>query len=136
MTTEEDFQAGLDREPDNHHLRLVFADWLEERGDERALGVRALGVLKLRPHKGFQWYTDNFVLEEGQPRVDPASDLPNDWWQKLSQGEAMAEYDVNHRRQYDVRRNIRRVAEDDAARAFLKLPVERQQELLRQPVLV
>ena len=36
MTTEDDFQQALDANPDDHHTRLVFADWLQERGDPRA----------------------------------------------------------------------------------------------------
>jgi uncharacterized protein (TIGR02996 family) len=33
MTTESEWQAALDLEPDSHITRLAFADWLEERGD-------------------------------------------------------------------------------------------------------
>ena len=40
MTDEDTFQAALDAEPDNSAMRLVFADWLEERGDWRAAGYR------------------------------------------------------------------------------------------------
>ena len=54
MTTEDDFQAALDADPENWQTRLVFADWLQERGDPRAEGYRALGVLRRRP---FRWGT-------------------------------------------------------------------------------
>lgn len=43
MTTEDDFQRMLDENPGDHTTRLVFADWLDERGDPRAAGYRALG---------------------------------------------------------------------------------------------
>ena len=43
MTTEDDFQAALDANPNDWQTRLVFADWLDERGDVRASGYRALG---------------------------------------------------------------------------------------------
>ncbi len=49
MTTEDDFQAALDANPDDWQTRLVFADWLDERGDARAEGYRALGANRLRP---------------------------------------------------------------------------------------
>lgn len=34
MTTEDDFQAALDANPDDWQTRLVFADWLEEHAGE------------------------------------------------------------------------------------------------------
>ena len=43
VTTEDDFQRALDKNPDDWQTRLVFADWLEERDDPRAEGYRALG---------------------------------------------------------------------------------------------
>jgi uncharacterized protein (TIGR02996 family) len=52
MTTEDDFQRALDADTTDWQTRLVFADWLEEQGDPRADGYRALGVLK-------KWPTDS-----------------------------------------------------------------------------
>lgn len=43
MTEEDAFQSALDSNPDDATTRLVFADWLDERGDPRASGYRALG---------------------------------------------------------------------------------------------
>lgn len=41
MTTDEDaFLDGIRAQPDDDALRLVYADWLEERGDPRAELVR------------------------------------------------------------------------------------------------
>lgn len=41
MTTEAAFLKALRNKPDDDATRLVFADWLEERGDERAAWMRA-----------------------------------------------------------------------------------------------
>lgn len=49
MTTEDDFQNAIDASPDDWNARLVFADWLQEQGDPRAEGYRALGALKWCP---------------------------------------------------------------------------------------
>jgi uncharacterized protein (TIGR02996 family) len=49
MTTEDDFQRMLDGNPGDHLTRLVFADWLEEQGDPRAAGYRALATRRKRP---------------------------------------------------------------------------------------
>lgn len=49
MTTEQDFHDRLDAEPADWQARLVFADFLQERDDQRAAGYRALGELQLRP---------------------------------------------------------------------------------------
>jgi uncharacterized protein (TIGR02996 family) len=37
VTTEDDFQLVLDKNLDDWQTRLVFADWLQEREDPRAL---------------------------------------------------------------------------------------------------
>jgi uncharacterized protein (TIGR02996 family) len=36
LTTEDDFLLAMIERPDDDDLRLVFADWLEEQGDDRA----------------------------------------------------------------------------------------------------
>lgn len=48
MTTEDDFQKHLDENPEDHHTRLVFADWLEEN-NERWFGQNLRVWAKLRP---------------------------------------------------------------------------------------
>ncbi len=41
MTTEDDFLRAIKATPDDDHLRLVFADWLEDQGQtERAEFIR------------------------------------------------------------------------------------------------
>ena len=53
MTTEDDFQRALDANPDDWQTRLVFADWLEDRGDDLRLRVARLYlVLDLRDQPG------------------------------------------------------------------------------------
>ena len=117
MTTEDDFQNALDAHPEDWQTRLVFADWLEENGDPRAEGYRALGVLRRRPFRGDQstfwthWGLSlslNVVLRNGTQ-----SCLVGDWESRCGE-----------------RYNSRRAAEDAAARAFATLPAERRAELL------
>jgi uncharacterized protein (TIGR02996 family) len=40
MSDEAHFLAGIESQPDDRALRLVYADWLEERGDPRAELIR------------------------------------------------------------------------------------------------
>jgi uncharacterized protein (TIGR02996 family) len=69
MTSEEDFQGQLDETPADHMLRAVFADFLEERGDIRAGGYRALSFLGIYP-KNFK---DQPI--KGKPELEWAY-----WW--------------------------------------------------------
>lgn len=126
MTTEDDFQAALDLHPDDWQTRLVFADWLEERGDPRAEGYRALGH------------------EQAYPIFD-VRDGATVWFRKSSHGGAWPNHcyleddwmdrmaEVFH---HWINYWTRREAEDAAARAFAKLPESRRAELLQQPVLL
>lgn len=121
MTTEDDFQKKLDANPDDWQTRLVFADWLEEQGDPRAEGYRALGVRRLYPGASKTWSCwwgreDNDVvaaeLRHGL--------LPLEWLQ-LIPGDTFWWADFYNRRK----------AEDAAALAFARLPPERRAELLK-----
>src|SRR5262249_30719954 len=59
MTDEAAFQAGLDDNPRNHDLRLVFADWLEEQGDWRAASYRWMGTHRKHPYpadRSWDWW--------------------------------------------------------------------------------
>lgn len=47
---EEAFHARLDEHPDDFGCRLVYADWLDDRGDPRAAGYRALAAIRSWPH--------------------------------------------------------------------------------------
>lgn len=135
MADESDFQAALDANPEDHTTRLVFADWLEERGDSRAEGYRALGVLgrhgcnavshahvvTWKPEMETCWFSEERIGFAGGALVPR---LPHDWFellgrtQQVSDGAWTTEYDS------------RRAAEDAAALAFAKLPPERRAELL------
>ena len=44
MITESDFVEAIQKEPNNSKLRLVFADWLEDRGDQRGEFIRCWHV--------------------------------------------------------------------------------------------
>jgi uncharacterized protein (TIGR02996 family) len=45
------FLATILEQPDDDTVRLVFADWLQDRGDPRAEGYRALVTLGLAPRR-------------------------------------------------------------------------------------
>ena len=122
MTTEDDFQRRLRYSPQDWQTRLVYADWLQERGDPRADGYRALGVLRKWPHKcqgqRDDWY---WLTRVSGQRGHPI--LPDDWFAVLSDGA-----DVYWPEGHD--KIPRREAEDAAALAFAKLPAARRRELL------
>jgi uncharacterized protein (TIGR02996 family) len=131
MTTEDDFQSALDADPTDWQTRLVFADWLEERGDPRGPGYRALALRRWRsyqPHRGGYWTVGNYRANTR----DDVSDLPDDWFLHVWNATPRSS-----RTQAAMGRWIavdtRREAEDAAARAFAKLATERQNELLAVP---
>lgn len=139
MTTEDDFQKQLDAHPDDHHTRLVFADWLEERGDERAEGYRALGLRRRIPGKVagtwyFNWVKNRHwtaslqatksIRLRGNPAFtyEPSSrTLPEFWMERAGKG---------HRGTWTLKLPSRREVEDAAALAFAKLPAARRAALL------
>jgi uncharacterized protein (TIGR02996 family) len=137
MTTEDDFQAALDANPEDWQMRLVLADWLQERGDPRAEGYRALGRLRFRPQTlgsdeppTWWWYDDGSDFARDRRDMRPEYRLPRAWyhiaqreWEvRRPQPKGKAKDCCNH--------DTRREAEDAAARAFAKLPAERRAELL------
>src|SRR5689334_8647213 len=74
------FQAALD--PDDWTARLVFADWLEERGDPRAEGHRVIVAAHFNPEKfygiphGHEWtWWRAYHVHCPAPES-----LPADWW--------------------------------------------------------
>jgi uncharacterized protein (TIGR02996 family) len=131
MTTEDDFQQALDADPGDHHARLVSADWLQDRGDPRAEGYRALGLRRLQPspsvftqpHQcwGFSNPENSYTNQRGRR----ACVLPRDWWEVMDSGEASREHNPSWNWHPS-----RRAAEDVAALAFANLPTERRAELL------
>jgi uncharacterized protein (TIGR02996 family) len=125
MTTEDDFQRALDVDTTDWQTRLVFADWLAERGDPRAEGYRALGTLRWTPWRtiGFRWRwwdLGHFLSMRSIAREPYHGDLPGDWF-GLVEGEL-----VSHHKAFDTRA----LAEDAAALAFGFLPMRRRRSLL------
>lgn len=131
MTTEEDFHAALDAHPDDAHCRRVFADWLQERGDPRAEGYRALGATRRQPRnfcnagKDWLWHPDVHALD--LDHVPSASILPKDWYDALDGGRPFGAlvWPCSTKPVF-----TRRAAEDAAALAFANLPAARRAELL------
>jgi uncharacterized protein (TIGR02996 family) len=142
VTTEDDFQKALDAQPDDWQTRLVFADWLDERGDPRAEGYRALGALRRVPFDGDPYASSRVSSrrpdgwESGWSfwggsfdyiRGAKPSTLPWEWRSLLpSNGDG---HDSG------TWAKTRREAEDVAAIAFSRLPAERRAELLSVPAL-
>lgn len=124
MTTEDEFQQLLDANPEDHHTRLVFADWLEERGDPRAEGYRALGALRRVPWyfsgaRAWGYFSDHHELG----RMHRSRALPVRDWLKVMEGNL-------RRRARNNPIGTRREAENAAAIAFAELPEARRQKLL------
>jgi uncharacterized protein (TIGR02996 family) len=133
MTTEDDFQAALDANPEDWQTRLVFADWLQERADPRAEGYRALGVQRVWPWHG--WWIgkgnrDLLLHIEHSEAEFAVSVVPCDWFAELRDGREQKDHGHEfYWRKYTTRRQ----ADDDAARAFAQLPAARRAELITEP---
>lgn len=122
---ENEFHAHLDANPDDHHARMVFADYLDEQGDPRAAGYRALGVVAKKPVRSaaygnrFHWRSERW--RDASRPVDPNM-LPVDWFGAMTDGTHI-----------DQISDDRRSLENAAATAFSQLPPERQAELMNPP---
>lgn len=122
MTTEDDFNRKLDADPDDHHTRLVYADWLQERGDPRADGYRALGRLGLRPYipdspDACPWFARSGVFSAGLMQV-PNAALPAPWYDLVELPGKSHDFAPDH----DIRTDAtRREVEDAAAMAYFRL---------------
>jgi uncharacterized protein (TIGR02996 family) len=75
MTDEHAFQTALDENPANHAMRLVFADWLEERGDWRAAGYRYMGA-----HQKFPAFERHPMQGYGRWAWNRSTDRRGDSW--------------------------------------------------------
>jgi uncharacterized protein (TIGR02996 family) len=121
----------LDEHPDDHDARVVVTELLDEAGDARSAGYRALGVLRRRPvdpprekwsEPGFHNGRAGYGLERS-----PHARLPDDWLAAIDQSLALGDW----WRVCPTRREI----EDAAAAAFVRLPAARQKQLLDGPSL-
>jgi uncharacterized protein (TIGR02996 family) len=140
MVTEDDFQSALDRSRTDCQTLLVFADWLQDRGDPRADGYRALGLWRRRPVA----YTRNGYLARTYTRQTRWSwwtplagigtfggclvdgDLWTCWFQRLRAGPVVKPVSGLHS-MYDKTYPARRTADEYAVDAFARLsPFERR----------
>lgn len=144
MTSEDDFQAALDADPTDWQTRLVFADWLQERGDERADGYRALGLTRRVPYrvpehfrekwlygliKNLHWRRSraaSVTITVGRRRqmryAAVAYTLPESWVRGFARPD---------RKGWVIRQTpTRRAIEDAAARAFANLPADTRARIL------
>jgi uncharacterized protein (TIGR02996 family) len=120
MSDEDAFHAAIDAAPEDAAPRLVFADWLEERGDERAEGYRAMGRLGRVAEElmcGY-WYWTHSGDTWDYHRIRTPSSLHTSWWDKV--------YDIGNRNGWTSRRE----ADDAAALAFSRLPPDSRADLL------
>ena len=133
-TAEEDaFHAMLDLNPDDHTTRKVFADWLEERGDPRAEGYRALGALGWVPYLvgvPLQWTTGTYNVPDSPDR----SMLPYRWAEVASVGKSRSPgfpTDSHRHDNFWFGVATRRELEDAVALAFGTLTPDEKAEILR-----
>jgi uncharacterized protein (TIGR02996 family) len=147
MTTEDDFQAMLDLHPDDHQTRLIFADWLDERGDSRGPGYRALGrlgrwpfyygsggrdgrAIRVTSHGCPYWLARQNIFRGNEPHA-----LPEDWFALLVLHAAYFSDGSCAPAWFKNKTTTRRQCEDAAAEAFTRLPAYRQDQLLSSPTL-
>lgn len=137
MTTEDDFQLALDANPRDWHTRLVFADWLQDRGDARAAGLRAIALNKRYPLSaraaglgtdGCWWHRGALDAPGGHH-----NNVPDDWFALLPPAVSNGSFWPVFTKD-DQSLLPRRECESALALAFAELPPERQTELLSAPV--
>lgn len=132
---EEGFNRALDANPNDHHTRMVFADWLQDRNDPRAEGYRALGQLRKTafryrdndggtPRDTWLWGHDGRLSKEDTHR---ANYLTPDWLAKIPVDITNNTPLDEHWREHATRRE----ADDKAATAFGQLPEERKAKILQ-----
>ena len=142
MTTEDDFHAMLAAHPNDHATRLILADFLDDRGDPRGPGYRALALLRRVPvrrdtpgrflNPGYCTGDAAGVVYGDEALVEAAlAILPDDWL-------ALTKARLNGADPLDEElwacADTPRAAEDAAARAFAELAADRRLALLAVPV--
>lgn len=134
MTDEDHFQTEIDKRPADPLPRQVFADWLEERGDPRAAGYRAMGECGLngchcsvRRDVVTDWLPNGRTRWHSYPHGSTRLWLPGPWFH--------ATYKSHPAKDSYVRTGIflnRRAAEDAAALAWLELTPEEREQCYRE----
>lgn len=135
MNDEEAFQAALDARPNDHTTRLVFADWLQDRGDERAEGYRMMAFARMVPagpkkesQKGQRiwWWLETIAGRSHNCNVKSYwhSHLTTRW---VESPEGCHPSWSGERVAYLTRRE----AEDNAARAWMKVSADKRHRDLR-----
>lgn len=131
MHSESDFWAAYEQQPDDHHLLAVFSDYLQEQGDERWQGMRVLSLMGWASYRSkwspYNWTVGNYNVSDSDDR----SAIPDDWYEHT--GPYLSHEDYSNRPTADERwwpdeSLVALVSE--VCRAFLRLPVERRDELL------
>jgi hypothetical protein len=121
--------AHLDLFPGDQGARLALADAMMEVGDERGLGVRALAGIGFVAVRFGKWHylgrSDNPFYHRGSE--SPMDNLlPLDWYRRVrGQGDRNGLFGGCWR-EGESREGL----ELDAASAFLRLPPDRQQQIL------
>jgi uncharacterized protein (TIGR02996 family) len=135
VTIEDDFQNALDANPRDWHTRLVFADWLQDRGDSRAAGFRAIALNKRYPlsARAAGLGTDGCWWHRGPLDAGTShNNVPDDWFALLPPAAGNGSFWPVYSR--DKSLFSRRECESALALAFVELPPARQDELLSAPV--
>jgi uncharacterized protein (TIGR02996 family) len=71
MNDEAAFLQAMQERPDDSSLRLIFADWLEERGDSRGEYLRLSAALASLHPADERWHVSEARLKELRPTIDP-----------------------------------------------------------------
>jgi uncharacterized protein (TIGR02996 family) len=138
MTTEDAFQAMLAADPNDHATRLILADFLDERGDPRGPGYRALATLRrlpVQPDRPSRFIYPGYCNTRGARSVDgkdaraeaALAVLPKDWFTATKQ--RLGATDPLQDERWACA-DTRRAADDAAASAFADLPPARRAKLL------
>jgi uncharacterized protein (TIGR02996 family) len=131
VTSEDDFHRMLDEKPDDWQTRLIFADWLQDCGDPRAEGYRAIAAQRRHPLQGHNRNTPTWWWHCPPPGSAPTAthnNLPADWFARLPPGPGTDLYWPSFNIGNGVK--TRRECEDALALAFASLPAARRAELL------
>jgi hypothetical protein len=134
--TERAIQLHLDAHPEDHQARGVLADHLDEIGDERGPGYRAMSVLRLYPwyfrgSETWGWFEEGWYGNSRNCSNTDHACLPHDWCGFDTEGQKSIPGGL-----LDVVKGIvlRRTTDNECARAFVRLPLARQLELLATAV--